>query len=110
MNVCDTANKLALELRESKEYREYKLAKQKIMENNNFKSKIEEFEKGRYDVQVLALRGNQEDNEKIARLQELYSELVQIPEIKNYFDLEVKFNILVADVNKIIGEAIKDIL
>ena len=30
--------------------------------------------------------------------------------IKEYFDLEVKFNIMIADVNKIIAEAIKDVL
>ena len=28
----------------------------------------------------------------------------------NYFDLEVKFNVMVADVNKIIAEAIKEVL
>ena len=31
-------------------------------------------------------------------------------DIKEYFDLEVKFNVMIADVNKIIAEAIKDVL
>ena len=30
--------------------------------------------------------------------------------IKEYFDLEVKFNVMIADVNKIIGEAIQDVM
>ena len=30
--------------------------------------------------------------------------------LKEYFDLEVKFNVMVADVNKIIAEAIKEVL
>lgn len=110
MNVYDTANKLALEIRESQEYKDYKKAKQTVMENTELKEKIDEFEKVRYDVQVLALKGNQGDEEKMAKLQELYTILIQNSEIKEYFDLEVKFNVMVADVNKIIAEAIKDVL
>ena len=44
------------------------------------------------------------------KLEEMYAMLVQDKKIKEYFDLEVKFNIMIADVNKIIAEAIKDVL
>ena len=40
----------------------------------------------------------------------MYTMLVQDKKIIEYFDLEVKFNIMIADVNKIIAEAIKDVL
>ena len=40
----------------------------------------------------------------------MYTILVQDKEIKEYFDLEVKFNVMIADVNKIIAEAIKNVL
>ena len=36
--------------------------------------------------------------------------LLENPDMKEYFDLEVRFNVLLADVNKIIGEAVKDVL
>ena len=45
MNVYDTANKLAQEIRESQEYISYKNMKDEIMSNPELKSKIEEFEK-----------------------------------------------------------------
>ena len=44
------------------------------------------------------------------KLQELYQILVQNPDVKYYFDKEVRFNVMMADVNKIIGDAIKDVL
>jgi len=110
MNVYDTANKLAQEIKESNEYKEYKKRKDIIKSNPELKQRIEEFEKVRYDVQVLAVKGQQANEEKMAKLQELYTMLIQNPEVKQYFDLEVKFNVMVADVNKIIGEAIKDVL
>ena len=43
-NVYDTANKLAYEIKESKEYKDYKLARKKINENPELKAKIDEFE------------------------------------------------------------------
>ena len=44
------------------------------------------------------------------KLQDLYKILVENPDVKEYFEKEVKFNVMIADVNKIIGEAIKDVL
>ena len=92
------------------EYRLYKEAKQKIDQNPELKAKIEEFEHVRYDAQVLSIKSGENDKEKIRKLQELYNILIENKDIKEYFDLEVKFNLMIADVNKIIAEAIKDLL
>ncbi len=100
-NVYDTANRLAYEIKESKEYKDYKLARQKINENPELKEKIDEFEKVRYEAQVLSIKAREEDKEKIQKLQELYDILVKNSDIKEYFDLEVKFNVMIADINKI---------
>ena len=110
MNVYDTANKLAYEMKNSNEYKAYKEAKDKIMQNPEMKAKVDEFEKIRYESQVLAIQKGEGDSEKMQKLQQLYTILVENKEIKEYFDLEVKFNVMVADVNKIIAEAIKDVL
>ena len=40
----------------------------------------------------------------------MYTILIGHNEIKEYFDLEVKFNVMLADVNKIIAESVKDVL
>ena len=74
------------------------------------KKQVDEFEKIRYEEQLLALQGEKQSDEKMKKLQELYEILVKNPQIKDYFDKEVRFNVLIADVNKIIGEAIKDVL
>ena len=53
----------------------------------------------------------QEDDEtKMRYVQELYGELIQNQEASRYFDAEMKFNVMIADVNKIIGEAIQSLL
>lgn len=110
MNVYDTANKLAKEIRESEEYKSYKNLKDSIMANPTSKKKIEEFEQLRYEVQLTQYTGENRDEEKTKKLEVMYAMLVQDEQIKNYFDLEVKFNVMIADVNKIIAEAIRDVL
>lgn len=110
MNVYDTANKLAGEIKTSEEYTKYKNAKQNLNSNAELKAKVEEFEKVRYEVQILAMQGKVVEEEKNKKLQEMYSILIQNKEIKEYFDLEVKFNVMLADINKIIAESVQDVL
>lgn len=107
MNVYDTANKLAQEIKESQEYKEYKSMKDEIMTNPELKSKIEEFEKLRYDIQLMQYSGEQKDEGKMKKLEDMYKILIEDEQIKKYFDLEVKFNVMIVDVNKIIAEANK---
>lgn len=110
MQVYDTANRLAAEIKESEEYKLYKASKEKINQNPELKAKIDEFEKVKYDAQVLSIKQGDNNQEKLQKLQELYEILVQNNDIKEYFDLEVKFNVMIADVNKIIAETIKNVL
>ena len=110
MNVYDEVNNLGKAIKESREYLDYKEAKEKIVKVEGLKSKIDEFEKIRYEEQILALQGEKQTEEKMKKLQELYEILVKNPDVKDYFDKEVRFNVMMADVNKIIGESIKDVL
>ena len=80
------------------------------MDNIDTKKKIEDFEKLRYELQLMQYTGEDKDEKKAKKLQEMYRVLVEDKQIKEYFDLEVKFNVMIADVNKIIAEAIKDVL
>lgn len=110
MNVYDTANKLAQEIKTSEEYMNYKMAKQAININSELKTKIDEFEKARYEAQIIAMQTGKNDEEKMKKVQDLYTELMENQEAKKFFEAETKFNILFADVNKIIGESIRDVM
>ena len=52
----------------------------------------------------------QNADEETKKLQEQYANLQQDEEIKKYFDAEVRFNVLIGDVNKIIAEAVREVL
>ena len=109
MYVYDEANNLAKAIQESNEYLEYKKAKEDLNSNTEMKQKVDEFEKIRYDVQVMSFQGK-DDPEKMKKLQEMYNILNGDKQIKEYFDIEVRFNIMLADVNRIISESVKDLI
>ena len=109
MYVYDEANNLAKAIQQSKEYQEYKKAKEELSTNQEKKKKVEEFEKIRYDIQAMSFQGK-EDPEKMKKLQEMYNILNEDKTIKEYFDIEVRFNIMLADVNRIISESVKELI
>lgn len=110
MKVYDTANKLAEEIKTSEEYITFKTAREVINLKPELKQKIKEFEEMRYEVQIQIMQTGKQDEEKFKQMQELYGELFEIEESKKYFEAETKFNILLTDVNKIIGEAVQDLI
>jgi cell fate (sporulation/competence/biofilm development) regulator YlbF (YheA/YmcA/DUF963 family) len=110
VNVYDTANKLAYELKNSEECKNYKELKKKVEEDINLKEKLDHFEKLRYEVQLAGIKGLEQDKEKATAMQTEYAELIQNDIMKQYFDAELKFNVILTDVNKIIGEAVQDLI
>lgn len=110
MNVYDTANKLAGELRTSSEYLEYKKIREELDQNPEVKEKLKQFEEKRYEVQLEGLKGEEQDKTKLEEMQKIYIELMENELAKSYFDKELKFNVLLADVNKIIAESVQDVI
>ncbi len=110
MTVYDTTHELARQLKNSREYIEYKEIKDIIYADPNLKKQVEEFEQIKYEVQVLTIQGEKQDEQKMAKLQELYTILLKNKDVKKFFDAQVRFNVMLADVNKIIGDAVKDVL
>lgn len=110
MNIYDTANQLAQEIKQSEEYMNYKMAKETLSLKPDLKKKIEEFENARYDAQITTMQTGKNDEEKTKKMQDLYIELIEIDDAKKFFDAETKFNLVLSDVNKIIGDAVMDVL
>lgn len=110
MNVYDTVNKLAQEIKASEEFVNFKKYRELVKTNQETNEKINKFEALRYEIQISAMQGLQVSKEKEKELQDIYTELLAMENVKEYFEAEFKFNILFADVNKIIGDSVKEVL
>ena len=113
MNIYDTANNLAREIRESDVFKKLKNAKDMIYSDPEKKDLVEEFDRLKVEVQLMEIKQqnheevNQED--KRVKLAKLYNTLISNKDIKEYFDLQVQFNQMMIDINKIIGDVVKDV-
>ena len=108
VNPYDKAHELGRALKESKEYTEYIKIREELYSNNETKEIIKDFKKKQYEVQKMALTGENVPPEKMEKIQELYKILLDNPKVKEFFDIEVRFNILLSDINRIIAESVKD--
>lgn len=110
MNVYDKTHELAKELKECPEYTQYKVIKEKVYADQDLKEKVKKFDQLRYEMQLLTIQGEKQNETKMQELQKMYEELMQNNDVKEYFDKEIRFNVMLADINKIIGDAVKDVL
>ena len=114
MEIYDSANRLAEEIRNSKQYKDLKRAKDELMANAEKRQMIIDFEELKKEVQLMEMqRQNNEpidEQSKKEKLITMYNVLIQNKDIKDYFDYEIAFNQLMVDINKIIGSSIKDVL
>ena len=86
MEVYDKVHSLATSIKNSQEYIEFKAIKEKLNQFPDLKAQIDEFEKIRYEEQLLGLQGEQTSPEKMQKLQDLYQILANNPDVKDYFE------------------------
>ncbi len=109
MNIYDKINDLASAIKQSSELNDYVAIKKEVYKDLEKKKQIEDFRQKQIEVQSLGMEGKQQEAEaKYAILQQMYQILMQDENIKKMFDAEVKFDILVGDMYKILGESIRE--
>ena len=114
MEIYDTANRLAEEIKNSNQYKRLKELKEMLMADENKKQMIIDFENLKREVQLLEIQKQNneqiEEEKKKQKLVKMYNVLIENKDIKEYFDCQIAFNQMMIDVNKIIGNSIKDVL
>ena len=110
MNVYDAINNLANEIKKSKEYLDYKNVREEIKKSPELKEKLQEFEKTRYETQMHTIKGEEPNKEIVEKMQKIYLELIQNETTKRYLEVELRFNTMLTDVNKILSDAVRDVM
>ena len=103
--IYDTAKRLADELRQSEEYRSYSAAKERAMENETTRSLIDEYHRLQLRAQAAAVSGDS-NTEILEKLQKIGEVLQFDAAASAYLMNEYRMNRMLADVYKILAEAI----
>lgn len=110
MNPYDKVHELVRAIKESDEVKEYLEIKEEVYKDEKNKEMIKDFREKQMEVQSLLMQGQEAEQEKMEKLQNLYQILASNVKVKEFFDKEVKFDVMLSDIYKIIGEALKDIV
>ena len=105
MNVYDLAHQLAAEMKKSPEYLDYMQAKEKAMENETPKALLDEYKRLQFQLQVSMAGGASPDPKELERLQKLAGVLQMSQEATAYMLAEFRYQRMLAEIYKILGEA-----
>lgn len=108
MNIYDHAHAFARNLKRSKEYEELLENKEKLKSDGKALEMLKDLRKSQWELQRQKMAGlevSEEQEEKVRKI----SEIVNLsPLVKSYLDAEYRFMVMMQDVQKIMGEAIKE--
>ena len=110
MNPYDKVHELVRAMKESDEAKEYIAIKEEIYKDEKSKELIKEFREKQMEVQSLLMQGKETEEEKMEKLKNLYQILASNVRIKEFFDKEVKVDVMLSDIYKIISEGLKNII
>lgn len=106
----DKVHELVRELKESDEYKSYMKLKEELKSDDKVYNMIKDFKKKQEEHQLNYINGKDMSDEELKQMQNLYSILIQNEKARLLLESEMKINVMLADMNKIIGEGIKEIV
>ena len=110
MNFYDKIHELARALKETEEYKEYIKLKNELKSDEKKYNMVKDFKEKQRGHQVKYLSGQDVSKEEQENMQNLYSILIQDEKVRKLLESEMKIDVFLADMQKIMGEAIKEIV
>lgn len=110
MNFYDKIHELVRGFKETNEYTEYMELKSKIKADVSTYALLKTFKEEQKENQVEYISTGKVSEEKQKKLENDYSILIQKEDVRKLFENEMKLDIMLADMQKILGEAVKEIV
>ena len=110
MNFYDKIHGLVKDLKDTPEYVNYMAIKERVKADAKLSQKIKSFRERQRTEQMKYINGTQMDADVKNELQQQYSLIIQNPLAVEFFQAEIKLDVLLADLQKILGEGLKDVV
>ena len=108
MNFYDKVHELVKNLKQTPEFSNYMHIKNQVKENEELYSLIREFKTIQRQEQMKYINGKGIDEKIKEELQQKYSIIIKNPLGLEYIQSEIKLDVLLADMQKILSEGLKD--
>lgn len=110
MNFYDKVHEMVRVFKDTPEFREYVELKNKLKEEKDAYDRLKDFKERQKNYQMEYIDGKEQSKEKLDEMQNLYSIVIQNETSRKLLENEMKINVMLADMQKIIGDALKDII
>lgn len=106
MSIIEKTRDLAKALAESKELNTMREAEKMMMENQEARDSIAQFDEKQRAYQVIQAQGAQLTEGQVKELEDLEFKMLNNPYVYNFFKAQQEFQGILESINNIIGEAI----
>lgn len=106
MSIIEKTRELAKALAESKELSTMREAEKVMMENQEARDSIAQFDEKQRAYQVIQAQGVQLTEGQVKELEDLEFKMLNNPYVYNFFKAQQEFQGVLEAINNIIGEAI----
>lgn len=109
MNVYDHAHALAKAIKLSPEYKDFMKCQEGLADDPHAKEMLTNFRKKQWELQKQKISGLEVSPEQEKHLNQIYEVISLNAVVKAYLEKEYLFSVMLADVQKIIGDALQDV-
>lgn len=106
----DKIHELVRALKDSEEYRNYLNLKNELKKDGKAYEMLKDFKKKQEEHQLNYINGQEMAKEELEKMQNLYSLIIQNETSRKLLEAEMRLNVMLADMNKIVGEGLKEII
>ena len=107
-NVYDLAHELVRSLKETDQFKDFMDAQRAIKANDQVYAMMNDFQQKSLEFQTKAMMGQEPDPDALDQTQKLYSIVMSDPLASSYFNAQMQLQTIIADIYKIIGEAVDE--
>lgn len=108
MNVYDEVNSLTKTIRQTREFTVMKEARVKLKADATADSMVQDFLKKKQELEFAQISGKTPDKEEMDKVQKLYEILALNPTASEYIQAYIRFQMMVNDISKSLGDVIKE--
>jgi cell fate (sporulation/competence/biofilm development) regulator YlbF (YheA/YmcA/DUF963 family) len=105
MNVYEQAHGLAAAIKESEEFKQFDTLRKKVQENPDLDGMIKDYEKKQMEMQAKLMSGGIDQTSMQQQMSDLYAVVMKDPLAAQYLQAQMRFSVMMADVYKILGDA-----
>ncbi|MGL4913524.1 MAG: YlbF family regulator [Romboutsia sp.] len=107
MAVNDIATKLANEIKNSKEYKDFKKSMNEVKKDKECEKLLKDYRAVQMQVQNHAIRNQQLDKRIISKVDNIQRKVASNKKLCDYLNSEQRFTLMMDGINKILAQAVK---